>query len=206
MLLSICGQRDAQPPLAHAMLPHYGSIACICLENGQEMMGRSTDSGSRSSLLHPKSMSTCSADTLRCAQLPITCVISDEHIENVRTGEVCSINNMICWPQRTVHRVRSNDYSAISTTHTCWSRKECDFELLLANAKGVLEKKRQGGGASMSRSLLESKTKTVKCRIMYHFIQGPIACKESTVSVREREGGACPALQGESVCKGNALE
>eukprot|EP00965_Chrysotila_dentata_P085357 2816039-Pleurochrysis_carterae.AAC.4 len=39
------------------------------------------------------------------------------------------------------------------------SQTECNFELLLAEAKGVFRKVKQGGGASMRRSLLKAKLK-----------------------------------------------
>eukprot|EP00965_Chrysotila_dentata_P250668 6209592-Pleurochrysis_carterae.AAC.1 len=87
------------------------------------------------------------------------------------------------------------------------SQRECNFKLFLAKAKEVLEKGKQGAGASMRRSLLTSKTKTVKSPVMYllsHPKEGSFACKENTLRVRER--GACPALQEESVSEGNALK
>eukprot|EP00965_Chrysotila_dentata_P176740 5837095-Pleurochrysis_carterae.AAC.4 len=42
----------------------------------------------------------------------------------------------------------------------CVSQRDCTFGLFLAKAKGIFRKTKQGGGASMRRSLCGSKTKT----------------------------------------------
>eukprot|EP00965_Chrysotila_dentata_P098807 3267266-Pleurochrysis_carterae.AAC.1 len=83
----------------------------------------------------------------------------------------------------------------MSATHSrspfgdhCWvSQTECNFDLYLAKARGVIEKQKKAEALACVGSFFKAKLKAVTIiHVMYHSTQQSNACDESTLRVRER--------------------
>eukprot|EP00965_Chrysotila_dentata_P202783 6181310-Pleurochrysis_carterae.AAC.4 len=71
------------------------------------------------------------------------------------------------------------------SAHDSWRTFQHPHTAAKSQSQGRFRKTKQGGAASMRRSLFGSKTKTAKHHLTNHSTQRPVACKESTLIVRE---------------------